>query len=63
MDGDRLVCGSYAEPWNKWRTAWGGELVPALRLPSSARGLVVVGGGDIIVAFGGQVARFRPPAS
>ncbi|XVU26022.1 hypothetical protein ACQPZJ_02880 [Actinoplanes sp. CA-054009] len=108
MDGDRLVCGSYAEPWNKWRTAWagdlsgrrlgpdvtgevitavatagwpavfigradgtvslvdleaGGELVPALRLPSPARGLVVADGGDVIVAYGGQVARFRPPTS
>ncbi|XVU26020.1 hypothetical protein ACQPZJ_02870 [Actinoplanes sp. CA-054009] len=26
MDGDRLVCGSYAEPWNKWQTAWAGDL-------------------------------------
>ncbi|RKR88334.1 hypothetical protein BDK92_2647 [Micromonospora pisi] len=26
MDGDRLVCGSYAEPWNAWRTAWARDL-------------------------------------
>ncbi|MEU8815456.1 hypothetical protein [Actinoplanes sp. NPDC048796] len=33
-EGDRFVCGSYAEPWNKWQTAWAGDLSGRRRGPA-----------------------------
>ncbi|GAA0513390.1 hypothetical protein Ade02nite_89490 [Paractinoplanes deccanensis] len=114
MAGTRLLCGSYAEPWDAWRTAWardlsgnrlgpevtgevitavaiaewpavyiaradrtvslidmesGAELCPALRLPARARSLAVMADAagsrerpDVVVGFGLEVARFRPPS-